>query len=80
MEEENRLQKMPKDKKNAPLKNWARFSTIALQMGVTIYLGNLLGGWLDSKFETSFLEPTVTLLAVFLSMYIVIKEVMQLNK
>lgn len=71
---------MPKQKGDAPLKNWARFSTIALQMGLTIYLGNLLGGWLDTKFETTFLESTVTLLAVFLAMYIVIKAVMQLNK
>lgn len=71
---------MQKEKKNAPLKNWAKFSTIALQMGLTIYLGNLLGGWLDKKFETSFLESTITLLAIFLSMYIVIKAVMQLNK
>ena len=71
---------MSKQKGNAPLKNWARFSTIALQMGVTIYLGNLLGEWLDQKFETTFLESIVTLLAVFLSMYMVIKAVIQLNK
>lgn len=71
---------MTKEKGNTGLKNWAKFSTIALQMGITIYLGNLLGGWLDKKFETTFLESTVTLLAVFLSMYIVIKAVMQLNK
>lgn len=71
---------MPKEKESAPLKNWARFSTIALQMGATIYLGNLLGGWLDTKFGTTFLESIVTLLAVFLSMYVVIKAVMQLNK
>ncbi|ANH59600.1 AtpZ/AtpI family protein [Dokdonia donghaensis] len=71
---------MPKEKENAPLKNWARFSTIALQMGVTIYLGNLLGVWLDQKFETTYLEKTVTLFAIFLSIYFVIKGVMRLNK
>jgi len=48
-------------------------------MGVTIYLGNLLGSWLDGKFETTFLEPAVTLLAVFLSMYVIIKAVKDLN-
>ncbi len=71
---------MPKNKGNAPLNNWVRFSTIAIQMGATIYLGNLLGGWLDDKFDTSYLENTITLIAVFLSMYIVIKGVNQMNK
>lgn len=71
---------MSKQKQSNLPKNWARFSTIALQMGATIYLGNLLGLWLDKTFETTFLEPTVTLLAVFLSMYIVIRAVTYLNK
>ena len=49
-------------------------------MGATIFLGNLLGEWLDLKFEKTYLEDTVTLLAVFLSIYLVIKKVMALNK
>lgn len=65
---------------NSPLKNWARFSTIALQMGLTIYLGNLLGSWLDVKFNTSYLETALTLAAIFLSMYSVIRGVQQMNK
>ena len=70
---------MSEKKPESPLKSWAKFSTVAIQMGVTIYLGNLLGSWLDSKFETTFLEPAVTLLAVFLSMYVIIKAVKDLN-
>ncbi|MGC1516408.1 MAG: AtpZ/AtpI family protein [Maribacter sp.] len=58
----------------------ASLSGIAIQMGVTIYLGNLLGEWLDAKFEKTYLEDTITLLAVFLSMYVVIRKVMTLNK
>ncbi|MBQ4913448.1 AtpZ/AtpI family protein [Maribacter sp. MMG018] len=58
----------------------ASLSGIAIQMGATIYLGNLLGSWLDEKFQKTFLEDTVTLLAVFLSIYLVIKKVMALNK
>ncbi len=58
----------------------ASLSGIAIQMGGTIFLGNLLGAWLDVKFEKTYLEDTITLLAVFLSMYIVIKKVMTLNK
>ncbi|MGB3142857.1 MAG: AtpZ/AtpI family protein [Maribacter sp.] len=58
----------------------ASLSSIAIQMGVTIYLGNLLGEWLDAKFQKTYLEDTITLLAVFLSIYLVIKKVMAMNK
>ncbi|MCC4212160.1 AtpZ/AtpI family protein [Leeuwenhoekiella parthenopeia] len=70
---------MSNKKPESPLKSWAKFSTIAIQMGLTIYLGNLLGEWLDRKFETQFLEPLVSLLAVFLSMYVIIRAVKSLN-
>ncbi|WP_430428532.1 AtpZ/AtpI family protein [Maribacter litoralis] len=62
------------------LRNAVSLSGVAIQMGVTIFLGNLLGEWLDEKFEKTFLEDTFTLLAVFLSIYLVIKKVMALNK
>ena len=71
---------MSEKKPENQLSTWARFSTIAIQMGGTIFLGNLFGGWLDKKFETTYLESTITLLAVFLPMYIVIRGVKQLNK
>ncbi|MFI8377829.1 AtpZ/AtpI family protein [Leeuwenhoekiella sp. NPDC079379] len=70
---------MSEKKPENQLSTWAKFSTIAIQMGLTIYLGNLLGEWLDTKFETTFLEPVVSLLAVFLSMYVIIKAVKSLN-
>ena len=70
---------MAEKKPESPLKSWAKFSTVAIQMGVTIYLGNLFGAWLDRKFETNFLEPLISLLAVFLSMYVVIRAVKSLN-
>ena len=70
---------MSEKKPESPLKSWAKFSTIAIQMGITIYLGNLFGAWLDRKFETTFLEPTVSLIAVFLSMYVIIRAVKSLN-
>lgn len=71
---------MTKGKEKPALKTWARFSTIALQMGATIYAGNLLGTWLDHKYLTTFLEPGITLLAIFLSIYMVIKAVININK
>jgi membrane protein DedA with SNARE-associated domain len=48
-------------------------------MGLTIYLGFLLGKWLDVKFETSFLRETITLLAIFLAMYSLIKQANKIN-
>ena len=71
---------MVKNKEKKALKNWAIFSSIGLQMGLTIFLGNVLGAWLDQKFETSFLEETSTLIAVFASMFLIIYRVNRLNK
>nr|WP_248912370.1 AtpZ/AtpI family protein [Gelidibacter algens] len=34
-------------------------------MGVTIFLGNILGAWLDKKFSTTYLENLITLLLFF---------------
>ncbi|MBC6997519.1 AtpZ/AtpI family protein [Cytophaga sp. FL35] len=72
-------QQKPRDNSRL-IRNAASLSGIAIQMGATIYLGNLLGAWLDVKFEKNYLEDTVTLIAVFLSMYLVIKKVINLNK
>ena len=48
-------------------------------MGLTIYLGFLLGKWLDVKFETYFLTNTITLIAIFLAMYSLIKQANKIN-
>ena len=72
-------QKSPK-RDNRALRNAAKLSGAGLQMGLTIYLGNLLGSWLDRKFEVTYLEITITLFAIFLSMYAMIRQVNQLNK
>ena len=49
-------------------------------MGVTIYLGNLLGKWLDTKYDKDFWESTTTLFAVFLAIYQVISQVIKISK
>tara|TARA_B110000211_G_C14025037_1_gene529400 strand:- start:633 stop:782 length:150 start_codon:yes stop_codon:yes gene_type:complete len=48
-------------------------------MGLTIYLGFLLGQWLDKTLATKFLEEIVTLLAIFLAMYSLIKQANKIN-
>lgn len=70
---------MVKNKEKKALKNWAIFSGIGLQMGLIIFLGNALGSWLDAKFEKSFLEDTITIIAVFLAMFSVVYRVNRLN-
>lgn len=51
-----------------------------MQMGATIFLGNILGAWLDKKYGTTYLENVITLLAVFLAMYFVISQVIKTSK
>ncbi len=70
---------MPKNKEKRALKGWAVFSGIGIQMGVIIYLGNLLGAWLDTKFQAEFLETTLTLAAIFIAMFSVIYQVNRYN-
>lgn len=67
-------------KPKSPLRNWAIFSGIGLQMGLMIYLGNILGAWLDKKNQTAFLEETITIIAVFLSMFMIVYRVNKLNQ
>lgn len=56
-----------------------QLSGAGLQMGATIYLGFLLGTWLDKILDTNFLKETITLLAIFLAMYSLIKRANKIN-
>jgi hypothetical protein len=49
-------------------------SGMCIQMGLTIYGGNLLGRWLDQKMQWSFLEISLTLLSIALAIYAMIKQ------
>ncbi|WP_231481217.1 AtpZ/AtpI family protein [Sediminibacter sp. Hel_I_10] len=73
-----RPNQMPK-KDKAPNK-YIRFTSVAIQMGATIWLGNLFGKWLDSKYNADYWETTVTLIAVFAAMYMVIAQVIKVSK
>lgn len=70
---------MPKPKNNA--KYWLSLTGIAVQMGVIIYLGSWFGGWLDEKYQkdNNTFTISVTLFAVAVSMYLVIKQTKKLN-
>ena len=68
-----------KDSQKKPLNKAIQLSGAGLQMGLTIYLGFLLGEWLDKKLETGFLTETITLIAIFLAMYSLIKQANRIN-
>ena len=77
--EKNNKTKSNKLKQKKPLNKALQLSGAGLQMGVTIYLGFLLGEWLDKVFEKNFLTETITLLSIFLAMYSLIKQANRIN-
>lgn len=66
--------------KKKPLNNFLRFTGAGLQMGLTIYMFNWLGKWLDNTYEKDFIETLLTLLAIFASMYLIIRQVIEVSK
>jgi uncharacterized membrane protein YfcA len=68
-----------KSNQKKPLNKALQLSGAGLQMGGTIYLGFLLGKWLDKNLGINFLEEIVTLLAIFLAMYLLIKQANKIN-
>ena len=60
---------------------WLKFSSLGLQMGLTIYLCHLLGAWLDKNqpSETFGYDKVLTLFAVFGSTYSVIRQVIKMS-
>ena len=70
---------MKEDKK---INKWLIFTSMPIQMGVTIYAFYLLGDWLDGKYmvEGAWWTKALTMLGVVLSMYQFIRQVNYLNK
>jgi len=68
-----------KSKKGAP--KFARLSGIGLQMGATIFLGAYLGKYLDEKYpaDKKWFTIGLTLFAVAISLYNVLRQVNKLN-
>ena len=73
---------MNRKKPKKPLNQFVRFSGIAMQMGLTIYLGSLLGKWLDNTCtnDHELYTKICTLFAVFTAMFSVIRQVSKLSR
>jgi len=61
---------------------YLRFSSIAIQMGVTIFAGAYLGKWLDSIYlmDKKWFTIVLTLLSVIISITSVLRQINKLNK
>lgn len=69
-----------KPQKKRALNQFLKFSNIAIQMGVIISIGAFVGNKLDAYFEKEILfTASLSLIAVFVALYHVIKEVIKLN-
>ena len=70
------------DKRKERVKNYLKFSTIAIQMGALITAAALGGDWLDEYQENKFPLWTLilTLVAIFASLFQIIREVSKMSK
>lgn len=68
--------------KKSNLSKYARFSGMGLQLGLTIWLGNLGGAWLDENYPTEGISYTkiVTMIAVVGSTYSIIRQAQKLSE
>lgn len=73
------MSKSPKNKPR-PLKNVGPLLGIGTEMGVIIFASNFLGDYLDTKYQTTYLENVLTLAGVFLAMFMVVYRVNRFNK
>jgi F0F1-type ATP synthase assembly protein I len=78
--ERNHFSKPNTKKKSDKVNPYLQFSGMAFQMGVTIYLGNLLGEFLDEKNnnEVGLFSKICTLLAIALAIFSVIRKALKL--
>ncbi len=72
---------MKNEKKNR-LRNWAVLSGIGFQMGATIFVCAWIGKKLDERFPSNknWFTIGLVLFGVFASLYIVLKQLKNLNK
>ena len=66
---------------NKQSNKWLALINIPFQMGLIIFFGVMLGQWLDEKYkiEGSILTIVFSLLAVFIALYNVIRQVNKMS-
>ncbi|GGK36916.1 MULTISPECIES: AtpZ/AtpI family protein [Flavobacteriaceae] len=72
---------MDNQKKKKQLNKYLQLTGVAIQMGITIYLGVYFGKWLDSYFETNSKIYTIilTLLSLVAAIWSVLAQLKNIN-
>mgnify|MGYP001178997695 CR=1 FL=1 len=67
--------------KKKQLRNYARFTSLSVQMGLIIFAGSYLGKYLDSLSlnNTPFYTIVFAVLSILFSIYYVLKELIKMN-
>lgn len=75
----NRQKKDRQPNKKKYLNQYLKYSTIGFQMIAVVVAGALLGDWLDDKYNPDGKLYTVicSLLAIFLALYLALKELLK---
>lgn len=73
------MTKNQKNQNQKPPNKFIRFTSAGLQIGITIWLGNEFGSWLDTRYNKEYFEPIITLISIFISLYLVISQVIKLS-
>ena len=70
-----------KEKKNRAIHKFLRFSGIGIQLGASMYVASLFGGWLDAKFalQTKWFSLLFVVLALIAFIYSLVKQLNKLN-
>lgn len=73
---------MEKKEPKRKVSKFIQFSGAGIQLGATIYLGSVLGEWLDDNHpkENVSWKSVITLIAVFVAMTSLIIQVIRLSK
>jgi len=73
---------MTNKKPKKPLNKYTRFSGVAFQMAVTIFIGTYIGVKLDEKYpnENNLFTLVFSLIFVFAALYTVIKQVKNISE
>ena len=70
-----------KNKKRKPHNKYLALTSLSIQMGITIYLGSFVGGYLDEQntTENNFYTTVCVLTSVAISMYMFINQAKNIN-
>jgi len=62
-------------------KTFLKFTSLGIQMGLSIYLASLFGNWLDETYPSDIYsyKKIVTLFAIFATTYSIIKQVIKMS-